>query len=250
MNTVATLIRSTTEDLKSIRNNDEQFNMFEADATELAIKCGITEQYAIKRAKKVKHFHDERPDDYNENCPRQKFKTNTFYVALDTFIQTLTERFEDFFNIAHKFVCLETEFLTISESNNECLMELAAFYKADVNSSLLIKEYKSFCSVNEQLKKDGIKLKTDEVMPYPISNKLCSAFPNLFITYKIGTISANAERSFNRLKNIKTYNRSTMTQQRLNDIAILNIEKDCVNNLDMSIILDKFKSVKTRRLGL
>lgn len=159
-----------------------------------------------------------------------------------------------FFNIANKFVCLETEFLTISESNNECLMELAAFYKADVNSSLLIKEYKSFCSVNEQLKKDGIKLKTDEVMPYLISNKLCSAFPNLFITYKIyltiGTNSANAERSFNRLKNIKTYNRSTMTQQRLNDIAILNIEKDCVNNLDMSIILDKFKSVKTRRLGL
>ena len=41
-------------------------------------------------------------------------------------------------------------------------MELAAFYRADVNSSLLVKEYKSHCSVIEQLKKDGIKLKTDE----------------------------------------------------------------------------------------
>ena len=77
-------------------------------------------------------------------------------------IQTLTERFEDFFNIANKFICLETEFLTVSESNIDCLMKVAAFYKADVNSSLLIKEYKSFCSVIEQLKKkDGIKLKTD-----------------------------------------------------------------------------------------
>ena len=32
--------------------------------TQLAIRCGITEQYAIKRAKNVKHLHDERTDDY------------------------------------------------------------------------------------------------------------------------------------------------------------------------------------------
>ena len=42
---------------------------------------------------------------YNENCPRQKFKANTFYVALDIFTQTLTERFKDNFNVANKFIC-------------------------------------------------------------------------------------------------------------------------------------------------
>ena len=39
-----------------------------------------------------------------------------------------------------------------------------------------------------------------------------------------------------------------MNEERLNDIAILNIENDYVNNIDLLINLDKFKSVKKRRL--
>ena len=33
-----------------------------------------------------------------------KFKANTFYVALYMFTQTLTEKFEKKFNVANKFI--------------------------------------------------------------------------------------------------------------------------------------------------
>jgi hypothetical protein len=59
--------------------------------------------------------------------------------------------------------------------------------------------------------------------------KRLDSFSNACIAYKILlTISvkvASAERSFSKLKLIKSYLRSTISQERLNELAILLIEK-------------------------
>ena len=47
----------------------------------------------------------------------------------------------------------------------------------------------------------------------------------------IGVSSATAERSFSSLRRIKTYLRSTMTQERLSNLALLYIEQDITNQL-------------------
>ena len=56
------------------------------------------------------------------------------------------------------------------------------------------------------------------------------SFPNAYIAYRIMlTIPitiASAERSFSKLKLIKSYLRSTMSQERLNGLAILSIENE------------------------
>ena len=61
------------------------------------------------------------------------------------------------------------------------------------------------------------------------------SFPNAFIVYRIMlTIPitvASAERSFSKLKLIKSYLRSTMSQQRLNRLALLSIEKRYVKSI-------------------
>ena len=51
---------------------------------------------------------------------------------------------------------------------------------------------------------------------------------------------ASAERSFSKLKIIKTYLRSTMSQDRLNELAILAIENEIAKSLNMSKIIDDF----------
>ena len=48
----------------------------------------------------------------------------------------------------------------------------------------------------------------------------------------ISVTVASAERSFSKLKLIKSYLRSTMSQERLNDLAMLSIEKDLADKLD------------------
>jgi hypothetical protein len=63
----------------------------------------------------------------------------------------------------------------------------------------------------------------------PVRDLNC--YPNISIAYLIlftvSVMVASAERSFSKLKLLKNYLRSTMTQERLNGLAILCIEKSC-----------------------
>jgi len=54
----------------------------------------------------------------------------------------------------------------------------------------------------------------------------------LRILLTIPVTVASGERSFSKLKLIKTYVRSTMGDERLSSLAILSIENDIAENLD------------------
>jgi hypothetical protein len=53
---------------------------------------------------------------------------------------------------------------------------------------------------------------------------------------------ASAERNFLKLKLIKTYLRSSMSQERLNGLTTLSIEKDMLKNIDVDAIINDFVS--------
>ena len=71
-------------------------------------------------------------------------------------------------------------------------------------------------------------------------------FPNMLVAYKIlltiPITVAFVERSFSKLKLLKTYLRSTMTQERLNGLAILSIESEFLKNLNYRKIIEVFTS--------
>ncbi|XP_042423377.1 zinc finger MYM-type protein 1-like [Zingiber officinale] len=77
-------------------------------------------------------------------------------------------------------------------------------------------------------------------------------YPNAYIAYRIlltiPVTVATAERSFSKLKLIKNYLRSTMSQERLNGLAMLSIEKKIVEYLDYSCLIDIFASKTTKRV--
>ena len=58
---------------------------------------------------------------------------------------------------------------------------------------------------------------------------------------------ASAERSFSKLKLLKSYLRSSMSQKRLNDLTILCIEKNMLENIDVDTIINDFASRNARR---
>ena len=60
---------------------------------------------------------------------------------------------------------------------------------------------------------------------------------------------ASTERSFSKLKIIKSYLRSTMSQDRLNGLAILSIEKDILANLEYKELINNFASQKARKIN-
>ena len=61
---------------------------------------------------------------------------------------------------------------------------------------------------------------------------------------------ASAERSFSKLKLIKTYLRLSMTQDRLVGLAQISIKNDIASSLDYATFIDQFASIKARKINL
>ena len=76
-------------------------------------------------------------------------------------------------------------------------------------------------------------------------------YPNVSIAYRIlltvPVTVASAERSFSKLKLLKNYLRSTMSQERLVGLAICCIEKDVLDTIDLDTVLNDFASRNARR---
>ena len=76
--------------------------------------------------------------------------------------------------------------------------------------------------------------------------KKMDMFSNILVAYRVlltvPITVASAERSFSKLKLIKSYLRTTMTQDRLNGLTILSIEKNMLKTIDVEHIIDYFAS--------
>ena len=59
---------------------------------------------------------------------------------------------------------------------------------------------------------------------------------------------ASGERSFSKLKLIKAYLRSTMSDERLASLAILSIENEVAKEMDFSQIVEEFANAKSRKV--
>ncbi|KAL5818733.1 hypothetical protein ACOSQ3_022638 [Xanthoceras sorbifolium] len=74
--------------------------------------------------------------------------------------------------------------------------------------------------------------------------KLMDMFCNIIIAYRIllttPIIVASTEISFSKLKLLKSYLWTTMTQDRLNGLALIYIENDMLENIQYDDIIDEF----------
>jgi hypothetical protein len=76
-------------------------------------------------------------------------------------------------------------------------------------------------------------------------------FPNVVVAYMILltilVTVASTKKSFSKLKLLKFYLRITMTQDTLNGLAILSIERNMLGSFDYGQIIDGFASRNARR---
>ena len=61
---------------------------------------------------------------------------------------------------------------------------------------------------------------------------------------------ASVERSFIKLKLLKSYLRSTMTQERLNDLAMIALESDMLEKINYERIIEDFISKNAQKIKL
>ena len=80
------------------------------------------------------------------------------------------------------------------------------------------------------------------------------AFPNIYVPLVIActlpVTPCETERCNSQLKLLKTYLRSTMTEQRLSDLAMIKVHRNIVSELDFDKLVIKFANKHPRRMSL
>ena len=84
--------------------------------------------------------------------------------------------------------------------------------------------------------------------------KRLESFPNACIAFRIlltiPVTVASTKRSFSKLKLIKYYLRSTMSQERLSELTVLSIEKKTLAKLECKNLISNFASQKARKINI
>ena len=73
---------------------------------------------------------------------------------------------------------------------------------------------------------------------------VCTAY---MLYMRVHATIATAERSFSKLKLIKNFLRSSMSQKRLSGLALLSIENEQVKSLDFRKVIQQFTSANAGR---
>lgn len=276
------LLNTLTPFVNKVRND---FCSVEKQAMTLS-NCGLETEHGItKRTSVRKPFFDE--DTTNETVLEgsQKFLVETYYPVCDQLIVQLEQRSKMTKEIFDLFKCIIPNPAEEDDSNLDSndIAKLVEMYFDDIDTNYfedelrhflyLVKEdEKSKCSTvdnqNKQIKGTNLKnnnpgdgedredslpdkFKSPTELYKLINNGLSATFPNvktilqIFMTLPIS--NASGERSFSALKRVKSFLRSALSQEHLNALAILYIEKAALSEINYDSLIDNFVKNKCRK---
>ena len=242
-------IKATLAFLEKYRNDGYSTAIIEG--REIAKNLDIDSTFAEKRHRKKKQlFGYENEDESDHNSEEMKFKTNFFLQLVDRAIESLKDRFTKMHDVVEIFNFLLNQQNLLKESECNSFNSCQKFEEklGDIDSLEMKDELVRFALLIKENKKT---LKTaKDFLNYICMKHLMEVYPNLFIALRVLLTCplsiAGAERSFSKLKLIKTFNRSTMMDDRLSSLAIISIESDCARSLDYNHVIDVFAAEKAR----
>ncbi|XP_055307311.1 uncharacterized protein LOC129571529 [Sitodiplosis mosellana] len=182
-----------------------------------------------------------------------EFKASYVYPILDVALIKLEDRFKHLNEVETVFGFLfNLHFTDISLSHCQRLETKLTSTKdgsKDVDAEQLLDEIRSF----QALISNG-----GEKSPLDFLNKiraccLVPIYPNLTTALKIfltlPVTIASAESSFSKLKLIKNYLRTSMSQDRLSNLSMISIESELLDSIPQETIIEKFAAAKARQIS-
>ncbi|XP_065684395.1 uncharacterized protein LOC136096748 [Hydra vulgaris] len=220
-------------------------------AKDLEIPPTFEAEPRLRRRKK--QFAYEAEDEPVQD-PKQNFKVNFFFAILDTAIRSVEERFEQMRTIESVFGFLYHIHGLQSKTSQEileCCMKLESALQHGDNRDLVASDLcGELQSIAQQLCEETKS--PQDVFRFILCQNLEDSLPNLCIALRIlltlPVSVASGERSFSKLKLIKTYIRSSMCQDRLVGLATLSIEHELADKLDLKDLVIDFAQKKARKV--
>ncbi|CAB4018532.1 zinc finger MYM-type 1-like [Paramuricea clavata] len=233
---------------------DVKFKDFWLATLERCAKLGI-EEPKEKRPRKIPRRLDENPDTAAQVSVKDKFKIFFFYNVLDLMSNSIETRF----NMENTAVLKGLGYLhpaRISHSQAwESISVAVKWFQNDIDLESEIFSLQLSSLVTDVIEKavsekrnpdflDLFKALQAEPQCYACVSKLMKIALTLPIT------SCSAERVFSKLKIVKSRLRSTMNQNRLENLIHMSVEVDLLENLDLDSLVQKFTDCAPRRMNL
>ena len=183
----------------------------------------------------------DETEDESVHDPEERFRIEFFNVLMDQALMSMSERCEQFKGFQQNF-----GFLFKIPSLKQC------------------RDYvlRKHCITLKDLLSGGNEDSAiDELNLFMRSNRLDEVFPNVTTALRILLTApitvASAERSFSKLKLIKTFLRSTMSEDRLESLALISIEHNItamyhtprLPTLEYGTLIDSFSAIKARKIA-
>ena len=246
LHTMETEIQATEKFLQNYRTTG--YDSAATSAVEIAQELDIDPSFPPSRSGKKRRLFDYQGEEEQRATPELKFKSNFFYPLVDQAIMSIKERFNLLREVSSAFSFLFTrDKLLLVQQENALLTCCKEFQKkfGDIDSDEMSAELQRFVLILQ--KKRNLNTAQD-FLNYLLKTHLFELYPNVYIALRIlltcPVTVASAERSFSKLKLIKTFNRTSMTDSRLSSLAMLSIENDCARSLDYDNVITAFANKK------
>lgn len=230
-----------------------------AEANEISVESGFEKQRR-GRGLNPKYNDASKVAAAKKLSCMERFKLEFFDEVLNKLKLEMNNRFQQIRKAALDFGFLWGESLdSLSwEDKEKCVKDLCASYPRDLDPAAFVSEVQtlkhdimSFCDDNSRVLRD--------IGPMDVLNILhrnglsanywnCNVALRIFLTSPVSV--ASNERSFSKLKLIKGYLRSRMSQERLNGLAMLSIERDVAKEIDTDEVINEFASRQGRRVAI
>lgn len=241
----SSMIQMAVTSTQDIRDNYQHILII---SKELCKKWNIPVTYPNERKKQAVKYFDEIDGDRRLNTNEDNFKVQIFFPVMDSVLSQLVARFKGTHEVVETFSFLNpTSFLSKTEKEVvNASYDFILKYSNDISTDFT----RQLLSLRTSLQKHQLKT-IKSLAIYIVENDLSIVFPDvlsacvIFITIPITV--AEAERSFSKLKIIKNYLRNSMSQNRLSNIAVLNIERERTNEINISQIINNFANIKSRK---
>lgn len=229
-------VDKTVSTLTTLRS-DDNFAVLYQRADDAASDCQL-DAISLPRQIRPPKRRDSRSSNQHVFATAAAFFRPVYVTAIDTAIQSLHSRFDQhsFTTVKQLEECLLTG--KVAEAV-KCYPELDI-----VRLAVQLSMFRSSFSYNNVDQAVGcIQASSTEV-----KQLFCEVQKLLRLLLVLPVSSCEAERSFSSLRRLKTYLRSTMSQSRLNSVALLHAHQQEVMAIPVEEILKDFVSLNSSRM--
>uniref|UniRef100_A0A9J8CNG3 TTF-type domain-containing protein n=1 Tax=Cyprinus carpio carpio TaxID=630221 RepID=A0A9J8CNG3_CYPCA len=245
-------LRSETEGVKEYLEDFRENGIAscQTDAKDIAENLDMEMTLPEKRQRKKKRQSLYEGTEETQSTPDETFRRDFFLPMVDTALRSLSDRFSRLKGVYDLYDFLFSKDNMKQTIKNGKLHERCKKLEQtlhDIDADDLALEINSSLYTFP----DHVATSPFDMLNYIYSEKLLDLYSNLSIALRLlltlPVSVASGERSFSALKLIKNYMRSTMGQERLTGLALMSIEHDVRQSLDMEDIVIGFAENKARK---